>query len=329
MERVPKRTGPGMARMFAATWLAMTVTAAHCQAPAPRPASDRTDFPILISDSNTGYIDNAIVGSQVRVRFDASFDQERPDRAEFFYAKCGCYRPADPSAPGMGNPGSPERSVDAAELSLGLEYAPLVNLSLFAELPYRAVNPEVNPNASGLGDIQLGVKYALLATRENYLTLQVRAYAPSGDARKGLGTHHWSIEPGLLYYGRLSERAALAGEMRLFVPIDGSSGQATGFNRDFAGDVIRYGIGLSYDFDPAWGMKFSPVVELVGWSILGGIMTDATTGPESARANILNLKVGARVAFNNRDSVYLGYGYSLTKQDWYQDIVRLEYRHTF
>ena len=71
------------------------------------------DLPILISDSNTGYIDNAIIGNMIRLTFDAAFDNTSSDRAEFLYAKCGCYRLADPSAPGMGNPGKPETSVDA------------------------------------------------------------------------------------------------------------------------------------------------------------------------------------------------------------------------
>ena len=316
--------------VVAATWLALTVTPASGQLQAPRTALGSGEPPILISDSNTGYIENAIVGNQIRLRADASFNQKRPDRAEFFYAKCGCFRPtADPSAPGMGNPGVPERSVDARELSLGIEYALVRNFSLFAEVPYRAIDPELSPNASGLGDIQLGFKYAVLASRQNYLTLQVRAYAPTGNARKGLGTDHWSIEPGLLYYGRLTERTALAGELRYFHPINGSSGQGTGLTGNFAGNVLRYGVGLSYDLASASEVKVSPVVELVGWRVLGGIMTDDVAGPQSARADIVNLKVGARVRFGDRDSVYVGVGHALTKQALYEDIVRLEYRHTF
>lgn len=314
--------------MVAATWLALTVTPASGQLQAPRTAPGSGELPILISDSNTGYIENAIVGNQIRLRADASFNQKRPDRAEFFYAKCGCFRPADPSAPGMGND-VPERSVDARELSLGIEYAPVRNFSLFAEVPYRAIDPELSPNASGLGDIQLGLKYAVLASRQNYLTLQVRAYAPTGNARKGLGTDHWSIEPGLLYYGRLSERTGLAAELRYFHPINGSSGQGTGLTGDFAGNVLRYGVGLSYDLDSASAIKVSPVVELVGWRVLNGIMTDDVAGPQSARAHIVNLKLGARVRFSNQDSVYFGVGHALTKQAWYEDIVRLEYRRTF
>jgi hypothetical protein len=305
---------------MAATWLALTVTPAFGQASRTAPSTDEP--PILVSDSNTGYIDNAIVGNHFRLRADASFNQERPDRAEFFYAKCGCF----PGAPGMGD--KPEKSVDAGELSLGIEYAPVRNFSLFADVPYRWIDPEVSPNASGLGDIQLGFKYALLASRENYLTLQVRAYAPSGNARKGLGTDHWSIEPGLLYYGRLSERAALAGELRYFRPINGSSG-VEGFSGDFAGDVIRYGVGLSYDLDSALAVKVSPIIELVGWRVLNGLMSDENGNTQSARADIVNLKLGARFRFSNQDSVYFGVGHALTNQAWYEDIARIEYRRTF
>ena len=308
--------------VIAATGLALTATpASGQQSPATSPGSNEP--PILISDSNTGYVDNAIVGNQLRLRADASYNQKQPDRAEFFYAKCGCYGPPAPGMP------QPEKSVDAGDLMLGIEYAPVSNFSLFAEVPYRAVNPEVNANASGLGDIQLGLKYAVLASRQHYVTLQLRAYAPSGDARKGLGTHHWSIEPGLLYYGQLSERLALSGELRYFLPINGSSGQGTGFNEGYAGDVLRYGIGLSYDLDSSSSVKISPIVELVGWRVFDGLMLDENGIPQSARANIVNLKLGARFRFTNQDSVYVGVGHALTNEAWYENIARLEYRRTF
>src|SRR5262245_40738772 len=59
--------------------------------------------------SMVGYIEDTMVGSKVRVRFDAGMHNRAPDRAEFFYGKCGCYRdlptnqPAyDPNAAGPG-----------------------------------------------------------------------------------------------------------------------------------------------------------------------------------------------------------------------------------
>src|SRR5688500_12922263 len=42
--------------------------------------------------SMVGYIEDATVRTQVRMRFDAGFGNDVPDRAEFFYAKCGCYQ---------------------------------------------------------------------------------------------------------------------------------------------------------------------------------------------------------------------------------------------
>src|SRR5580658_7886068 len=37
--------------------------------------------------SMVGYVDDAIVGSQIRIRFDAGFHDNAPDRADFFYAQ--------------------------------------------------------------------------------------------------------------------------------------------------------------------------------------------------------------------------------------------------
>ena len=42
-----------------------------------------------------GYIDDPVVSSKIRVRFETGMHNRAPDRAEFFYAKCGCYRDLD------------------------------------------------------------------------------------------------------------------------------------------------------------------------------------------------------------------------------------------
>jgi hypothetical protein len=73
-----------------------------------------------------GYLDNALPFSHFRIRFDAAYDNNRPDRAEYFYAKCGCFRfvppslGGDPDAPG---PILPETSVDYQDVSAYLEIA--------------------------------------------------------------------------------------------------------------------------------------------------------------------------------------------------------------
>ncbi len=202
--------------------------------------------------SSTGYIENAIVGSQIRVRFDADFHLQDPDRAEFFYAKCGCYRglPAgngalDPNAPGPG-PGIAGR-LNAQELHLNLEYAPLRRLSFFADVPERSVEfPSAIgnlSNASGFGDFETGFKAALVASEQTYVTFELTAFMPTGDAGRGLSTSHFSVQPMLLLNHRLTDRVTVAGQFGDWHPINGSAGIPTAGPNGFAGDVLIYGLG--------------------------------------------------------------------------------------
>jgi hypothetical protein len=301
------------------------------------------------SSSNVGYIDDAIIGTQMKLRFDAAYGNNRPDRAEFFYAKCGCFRElgADPNAPGPApalNGRDPnttrfiETNVDYQDINLELEYALSQEFSVFLETPFRFLNPDVNDNTSGFADMQAGFKWALATSSCDCLTFQLRTYIPTGDARRGLGTDHVSLEPALLYYGQIDERMSLEAELRDWIPISGSSGAGTGFDEDFAGNVLRYGVGLAYDVFKCdqCGKRITPVVEVVGWTVLDGLASGSTDGTlagvfveDAAGDTIVNLKVGTRVAFNRNDSFYVGYGRALTGDVWYQDIARLEYRRTF
>ncbi|HXY02619.1 MAG TPA: hypothetical protein VEI49_03530, partial [Terriglobales bacterium] len=185
-------------------------------APAPPPpapprgstsakAKNKEPSPPPVEGSMVGYIDNAIVGSEIRVRFDAAFGDQFPDRSEFFYAKCSCYRqlvgtPAfDPNAAGPGT-GIPKK-VNFQQLYFDGEYAPVRRFSVFAEIPIRWLQPQgfvstpfptvPFPNESGLGDVMAGFKVAPFASADHYLTFQFRTYFPSGNASKGLGTNHY------------------------------------------------------------------------------------------------------------------------------------------
>lgn len=310
-------------------------------------------------DSNNGYIDNAIVGTQLRLRIDFSFDSDRPDRAEFLYGKCDCFARnlgQDAASPG------PAFDADFQEIELAYEHALTERFSLFGEIPLRSVeillsqplDPDrPNLSNSGLGDLRAGFKYALIARRDRYLTLQTRAYLETGDADDALGTGHSSIEPGLLYFGELSERSSIAAEIRYWHPLSGSSqpGKADNprelrienadppdpplRNDDFAGDVLRFGLGFSRDLEGA-RFRFTPVVELVGWYVLDGYSTPATAPPDNPHAfideadgdTIVNLKLGTRIRTDDRGSLYVGWGQALTSEVWYEGIFRFEYRYS-
>ena len=288
--------------------------------------------------SMVGYIEDPIIESKIRVRFDAAFENTVPDRAEFFYAKCGCYRtdvspgdPAfDPDAPGPG-PGI-ATDIDFRHLFISGEYAFSPRFSAFGQLPFRWLQPQGFatavrfPNEAGLEDIRAGIKAGLAATDEQSVTAQVRFFLPTGDASEGLGTDHATIEPALLYYQRVNEIVAVESQFGVWLPIDGAAPVPTQDDGTFAGDVLFYGIGSSFAVHTTDQVRFAPVVELVGWRVLNGFQTAGVS--DASGTNIVNLKLGARTVFT-QGSLYVGYGFALTDQSWYDDVLRFEYRFEF
>jgi hypothetical protein len=266
-----------------------------------------------VSDSSVGYIDPAMPGDIFRFRFDASYDDRRPTRAEFLYPK------GAPTGPGLP---VPEPRVDYQELSAYVEKTVCDGFSGFITLPVRFLNPEVNPDHSGFSDLDLGCKWAFLKDDDDVATFQFRTYAPTGDAHRGLGNDHVTLEPALLLYNRITQELSLESELRLWVPIGGT---------DFAGDIVRYGVGLHYDVCRTEHCTFSPVLELVGWTVLDG--KESVVPPsgvpfveDAAGQTIVNVKLGLRVKFGERADLYTGYGRALTGDRWYENTVRTEFR---
>lgn len=334
-----------------------------------------------------GYLDNAIPKTMFRLRYDAGFGLNRPDRSEFFYAAWQelSFHPHgingngaffDPKARG---PEQLPASVNYQEVSAYFEVAYQNRFSVFADIPVRFVNfrhlqedmPESetkrnpldapNPGSrffpeprdentetldnspGGLSDIQVGGKVALLADPNQYLTAQLRVYIPSGDSRKGLGTGHTSVEPGLLYYLRMN-RLQFQAQFRDWIPIGGAKSTFDG-DKDFDGNILIYGVGLGYDIYQRGCFRITPITEVVGWTVLSGFETifgniaatpppgfelPLTHGIQSASGDtIVNVKLGVRTYFNDRNDVYVGWGRAVTGDRWYQDILRVEYRFCY
>lgn len=306
------------------------------QAPPPPP-------PPVRSGSMIGYIDDATVGTKVRIRFDTGMNVDRPDRAEFFYAKCGCYRdptvpPAvfDPNSPGPG-PGV-ATDLNFQQLYVQAEYAVSPRVSIFGELPLRWLQPQAfaggGPgfsSTSGLGDLKTGAKFALSSTNTQVASVQVQFFLPSGDSEKGLGTNHASIEPAFLIYQRASDRVVIEGELSVRLPFGGSAPVPTAADGKFAGNVLFYGIGPSVEVYRARGFSVSPVIEFAAWHVLSGFVTDPdpNVNPDASGTNIVSLKFGGRIGWKDHASFYIGYGKALTDAKWYDDILRFEYRYSF
>jgi hypothetical protein len=300
--------GPRLAPIAAlAAWLVL----------APPPCRAQGTGGPQVSGSRVGYIDIAIPADLLRFRYDSNYGNNRPTRAEFFWPRAGT-----PDAPG---PPGKEFNVDYQEFWLYLEKAVNERFSAFVELPVRVVNPAVDPNAEGVGDLNAGFKYAFLYSDDLVASFQLRTYVPTGDAKLGLGTRHTSLEPALLVWKPITDDFLFEGEFRAWVPAGGTS---------FAGPLLRYGVGLSYNLgdEERW---VSPVAELVGWTVLGGKVSDVQPGSDTAVVlsadgdTIVNLKLGLRLGMTQRTGFYAGYGRCLTGDRWYQDTFRVEFRVTY
>jgi hypothetical protein len=287
-----------------------------------------------------GYIDDATVESKIRVRFDAASENTVPDRAEFFYAKCGCYRgldptnPAhDPDAPGPG-PGA-ANDVNFKQLDIFGEYAFNKLFSAYVQFPLRWLQPQsfiagtgaAFPDESGFGDMRAGVKVGFSPAAHHTLTARAQFFFPTGDASKGLGTDHSTIEPGVLYNWQASDAVTVESQLAVWLPFGGSAGVPTSVDDHFSGRVLTWGVGSGVNVYRGRDIEVGPVVELVGWRVMSGFQTAAT--PDASGTNIVNLKIGGRVTLDATHSVYVGWGKALTDATWYNDIWRFEYRFAF
>lgn len=335
-----------VARPAAFRSAASGAAAEQTPATAAKPESGTRRRPSMV-----GYVEDSTIGTQFRLRFDSGFHIQNHDRAEFFYGKCGCYKSLlptnhpfyDPNAPGP--TGGIATDLNFQQLYILGEYGMMANRgSLFVELPVRWVKPQAGGFAAGsfgdtkgISDLRLGVKFGLMATNSGNATVLVRVSAPTGDAAKGLGTNHTSIEPALLV-SRAFDKVGVEAEFGGVFPTDGSAGLPTAGSDKFSGRVLYYGVGPSFDLYSSNSVRFAPVIELVGWRVLSGFQTGnpspGISGPNTAfadaskvSANIVNLKIGARVTMmRDKSSIYFGYGKHLTDASWYDDIFRVEYR---
>jgi hypothetical protein len=261
------------------------------------------------SDVKGSYIDGAIPMDQLKLRYDNMDGMNRTDRAEFIYPK-GFY--------------SDVRNQDA---STYLEVLVMPRFSAFIELHEQLVNPADSSPNTGFGDMNVGGKYALLCQADQVLSVLLRTYIPTGMPKESLlGTGHVSLDPAVLYFRKLTDSLSLEADLHDYIPIGGS---------DFAGNVLRYGIGLSYKVFRREQISITPVAEFVGWTVLSGKESTGLTAAgdllfkEAGGDTIINAKMGVRIGFGDHSDLYVGYGRALTGEVWYKDVVRVEFRYKF
>ncbi|MBX9679372.1 MAG: hypothetical protein K2X38_11465 [Gemmataceae bacterium] len=261
----------------------------------------------LSTDSQVSFIDSALPRNMLRTRFDVERQNRRPLRDGYLFARSSLPKP--------------ESNVDVMNWNTMLEIAPSPWISVFVEQPMRWLNPDVNANASGIGDLAFGFKYAIIDTQPIVASFQLRATMPTGEQGR-IGVRQWTIQPGLLLNYRPVDFLLIEGEAHYWAGLGGGP---------YTGDLFRYGIGLAYGQRPANEIWFNPVIEAQGWTILSGGSevvhpSGAVEYVNAAGQTILNASAGVRVGFGRNIDLFGGYSRALTGSAWSRDLFRVEMR---
>lgn len=257
-------------------------------------------------------IDAARPMNNYRMRFNAFYNQQYPDRAEYLWAQTG-----------VRGPPLPESSLNFQELRILLEHGSKTFSTGF-EIPFRWTDPDVNANHAGLGDLRLTTKLVLFEGQRIVFTQYFRTIFNTGSSRMGLGTGHIALEPGFLAYYQWGDRTWLHGEIKYRFP--------TGGTPISSGQVLEMGLGVSHLMWESDSVALIPTFEAVGWSVLNGTKTTPVGLILPADVDtIVNLLPGLRISCDRGGDLGLvefgiGGGWAVSSERFYDGMWRFECR---
>lgn len=280
----------------------------HCYDPHWLPIADAAFF-----------VESARPQTQQRYRWDAGYNLIFPDRNEFFWARAdGFGTGPSPKAPFKG-----EKRLDYNDLSLYTETAAAL-ISLFVNLPYRSINPEVDNGASGFGDMDIGTKTLLFDCELFQIAFQLKTTLPVGNFTKGLGAGHVSLEPSLILGLRIGPDTYFQGQVAEWIPFGTSPG--------YFGSLLHYHGSFNQTI---W--RVLPDVPLIatleanGWSFQAGSYTDPFLGSfqKSNGENYLSFGPGFRLVICDRFDFGIGTAFAVSNHHWADQLYRSEFRYRF
>ncbi len=268
------------------------------------------------------FIDTTQPMNNFRLRVDAASNYRQPDRSEYFWAKVGQKGPNREPLPNIG-----ETAVNYQDIRAYLEVGG-PKFSVGTDLPIRVIDPELYGNSGGFGDMNILTKIVFLTGDRWQLTNLLRVYIPSGDAARGLGTGHASIEPGFAWRYKWSDVTYLHGDLKFWVPL--------GADEVHGGEVLSYGIAMSHVWRDSDCYAVMPTLELVGYSFLDGQVTipGALASDFVDPEGVFNVHPGVRWVWDKGSDcgiqefgIFGGFGVSA--ETLYENILRAELRWTF
>ncbi len=220
-------------------------------------------------------------------------------------------------------PSKSEGNVNYTDTMLYTEAA-TGRVGAFFEMSYMSLDPENNPHAAGFGDMMVGTKTLLLDCELLQVGIEFKTYLPVGDASKGLGTGHVSLEPSLLAGLRISECSALQGQLSEWIPIGGDP--------NYEGAILHYHLSwnnLLYQFHPQ--VPLISTMEFNGWSFQTGSYTlpDGAAYQKAGDSSYFSAGPGLRLFVCDKLDFGCGVSFALTQEHWAATLFRSELRLRF
>lgn len=256
--------------------------------------------------------DSAKPVSRTRIRWDAGFHGSTPDRAEFFWSRIG----------GRG-PGAAESGVNYDQIEIYTEFA-TERFSFFSNMPYRSLDPVVNPHAAGFGNMSLGTKSLMIDSEILLMTFQFKTTIPMANAAKGIDNGHTALEPSLLFTVKVLPETYIQSQVAEWIPLGGDP--------NFMGAILHYHMSLNHTFiKPNNNFQFIGTVEFNGYSFQDGLFTPFPAAAPVAASGYAYLSVGPgfRLVFCQKFDAGFGVQFATSRQHFAQDLYRTEIRWRF
>lgn len=254
-------------------------------------------------------LDTALTSPYMGFRIRSDRGMNAPDRLEYLWGKAG-------SGP------APESRVDLIDTiyrtELGNEKAGFIS-----EMRMRSLDPTINPNTVGFGDMLVGGKLLVYESTCTKVSTIFLTHLNTGPERKGLGRGHVALEPGVLAMRKWTDRTYLFGEWKYHVPLGATPG--------FAGDIFKTGWGIATIWHDTDCYAMIPTFEIQTHSFLFG----GRTLPDGTEVRVdgttaIDLYPGIRWTFNKSAvgayELGLSGGMSIADRDWFDSRMILELR---
>jgi hypothetical protein len=250
------------------------------------------------------------------LRYDAGMNFTMPDRNEYFWARTGT---------GGKGPPAVESRLNYQELKLYTE-AGNGGFSAIFEMPYRVVDPTVNPYDAGWADLMIGTKALLVDCELMQIAFEFKTFIPTGSSRQGFGTGHVSLEPSLLGTLKIAPKTYLQTQISEWIPIGGDN--------DFAGCILHYHASLNHVLCCKGAFQLVGTSEFFGYTFQDGL-THNPPGVglpdvvKSSGESIWYVGPGLRLFYCDKYDVGFGAAFSVSDDHFADQLYRLEFRYRF